>query len=400
MTWDGFQYPAPCFELSNFLFHGSQKNIAEERERDAEQPVLHSLKQEKATAELPTTPRRRLVELDALRGVAAILVVLYHYLTRYDELLGHSTQFPYSFSWGWVGVEIFFVLSGFVIYMSLDRNTTCTDFVASRMIRLYPTYWVGIILTTTVIMFIGLPSWNVSTLAIVANFSMLHSFALLPSVDGAYWSLSEELKFYALMVFFKLIGQIGKPLRICVVWLLVAGLFGFGMKVVDEGVFNNIFKAGYILCSAKYCFWFISGIAFYGIWKDKSNVQYYLILALNWIYYGLAFGNGAIPLAMIVLSIFAAVIFLRPAFMSSRVLLFLGAISYPLYLIHQNIGYCIIKSSYELGFSGYVGVVVAIAVAILLGWLIHRFVELPSGKFLRSVYRSWKEKKLVEATVG
>lgn len=54
----------------------------------------------------------RILELDALRGLAALAVVLFHYTTRYDQLFGYSEPLAVNVSWGHYGVDLFFMISG------------------------------------------------------------------------------------------------------------------------------------------------------------------------------------------------------------------------------------------------------------------------------------------------
>lgn len=106
----------------------------------------------------------RLLELDALRGLAALAVVLYHYFYRYNELYGHHGNFAVDWTYfGKLGVELFFMVSGFVIFMSLNRVNRPVDFLVSRFSRLYPTYWCALILTFTVVSIWGLPGREIST---------------------------------------------------------------------------------------------------------------------------------------------------------------------------------------------------------------------------------------------
>jgi len=88
-----------------------------------------------------SSPGPRLAQLDALRGVAALLVVGFHYTTRFDQLYGHAGEPLLSLPWGHYGVNLFFMISGFVIFMTLERTQRATDFVVSRFSRLYPAYW-------------------------------------------------------------------------------------------------------------------------------------------------------------------------------------------------------------------------------------------------------------------
>lgn len=107
------------------------------------------------------TPERgstgRLHEIDALRGVAAMAVALFHYTTRLTELYGARSGADVSFGHGHYGVNLFFVISGFVIFTTLEKMSRPMDFVVSRFSRLFPVYWAAIFLTLSITHALGLP---------------------------------------------------------------------------------------------------------------------------------------------------------------------------------------------------------------------------------------------------
>lgn len=92
----------------------------------------------------------RLAEVDALRGIAAMSVVLFHYTTRFTELFAPPYSPTISFQNGHYGVNLFFIISGFVIFMTLERTSKPMDFVISRFSRLFPAYWFAIFLTYSI----------------------------------------------------------------------------------------------------------------------------------------------------------------------------------------------------------------------------------------------------------
>lgn len=94
----------------------------------------------------------RFLELDVFRGIAALGVVLFHYTSQYSTLFQHSPEMNFYFSLGRHGVELFFIMSGFVILITLERTKSSLDFIVKRFARLYPAYWVAIALTFTVVM--------------------------------------------------------------------------------------------------------------------------------------------------------------------------------------------------------------------------------------------------------
>src|SRR6218665_1067637 len=141
----------------------------------------------------------RLLEIDALRGIAAMAVVLFHYTTRLRELYPTTPETLFSVPWGHHGVNLFFILSGFVIFMTLERASRPMDFVVSRFSRLYPAYWFSVALTFAVVAWLGLEGKSVSPGAAIGNLLMFHSLFHIPHVDGVYWTLEVELLFYCRM---------------------------------------------------------------------------------------------------------------------------------------------------------------------------------------------------------
>jgi peptidoglycan/LPS O-acetylase OafA/YrhL len=87
---------------------------------------------------------RRVVELDVFRGVAALWVAMFHLTLRYDEAFLHQPAPLKPLLDGTYGVELFFMISGFVILMTLQRSRSWVDFAVHRFARLYPAYWLSV----------------------------------------------------------------------------------------------------------------------------------------------------------------------------------------------------------------------------------------------------------------
>lgn len=118
---------------------------------------------------------KRLFELDALRGIAALGVVLFHYMVAFADNYSHASEiFPLFryFRYGKHGVELFFLISGFVILMSLEKTKNGPDFVVGRFARLYPTYWTAVVLSFTVVTIAELPDLHIDWKDAVINLTM------------------------------------------------------------------------------------------------------------------------------------------------------------------------------------------------------------------------------------
>ncbi len=165
---------------------------------------------------------KRILELDVLRGLAALAVVLFHYTTKYNELYGHDAALTLRCPNGIAGVFLFFIISGFVIFMTLERTKGTADFLVSRFSRLYPVFWASVVLTYVVVAVFGLPGAEVRPRDAALNLAMFHEWAGIPSVDGVYWTLAVELKFYLLMFAIFFAGLLRRAEAFVAVWLGLA----------------------------------------------------------------------------------------------------------------------------------------------------------------------------------
>lgn len=133
--------------------------------------------------------------IDMLRFAAALLVTGFH-LTWRDPAVADAM-------WsGWAGVQVFFVVSGFVIANSAN-NATPIAFIRSRLLRLYPAAWVCSILCLAVLLLMPEPDANLAR-------RFVASFALAPDgpyIASAYWTLPVEIAFYAAVFLLLLSGH-------------------------------------------------------------------------------------------------------------------------------------------------------------------------------------------------
>ena len=120
----------------------------------------------------------RILELDVLRGLAALGVVLFHYTVVYPLSYNPYESTLFKFPLGYYGLHLFFMISGFVIFMTLERTAHSLDFIVSRFSRLFPCYWAAVILTFLILknfsLYLNLcPLLDVEFKNALINFSML-----------------------------------------------------------------------------------------------------------------------------------------------------------------------------------------------------------------------------------
>lgn len=321
--------------------------------------------------------------LNYIRGVGAILIMLYHYTTRYfDSLYNMGAESSHvGVWWGCWAVSVFFILSGFLTVANVNDTLTPKKFAVKRVTRLYPSYWVAIILTTIVTYALNFP-FKTDLVSTIFNFTMLQGFVGIPSVDGAYWTLRCELWFYVIITLTLFLKKRNYTI-LSTIWLVLIilqdGLFA---ALGIDGALDTIAK---LILLSDWASAFIIGMSFCAIYKNKKDYLAYINLLLCF-----AIEYTQRPLNRFIFTIFiAALIYIlivkRIKFKYDGILNFFASISFPLYLVHQKIGYTIINKMEKIAGNGTpFGVVIAIVVSIALAYLIHKFVEIPASKRLQT----------------
>ncbi|MEO8155931.1 MAG: acyltransferase [Rhizobacter sp.] len=344
------------------------------------------------TAALPVTgshagSSHRLGGVDALRGLAAVLVVLFHFTSRYDQKFGHLTEPAFSVPWGNLGVNLFFMVSGFVIFMTLDRVSRPMDFVVSRFSRLYPAYWVAAALTFLVLTVFPELGRIVSLRQALSNGLMFEGLFGVAPIDGAYWTLEVELLFYWGM--FILANSVGldRPWRWLGVWLGVSLVYGVAGRA---GISFPYVVTNFLIL--PYFPYFALGMLLYLRFKG-APFRWQVEGALG----ALALLDIALidPLLRLVFAVgfvasFYVFVFV-PRVASSRTVALmarLGAISYPLYLLHENIGWTVIHHLEARGVGTNVAISLAFAMALAAATALHFAVELPAMNAIRRWYKA------------
>jgi peptidoglycan/LPS O-acetylase OafA/YrhL len=173
--------------------------------------------------------QNRLDYLDSIRGLAALLVVIHHTFEAF--LIQNGDAYPMlhhlfeTINLGRLGVVVFFITSGFVIPWSLKPETphALKNFAIKRFFRLYPAYWLSIIVASIIGLGFGV---NVESIGqILMNFTMIHKFLGVESVIGAYWTLHIELIFYvicAVLFFFGVLKSNKSLILMTVLFSLLA----------------------------------------------------------------------------------------------------------------------------------------------------------------------------------
>ena len=139
----------------------------------------------------------RIKELDALRGIAALFVVFFHYsMGKPEANLG--------FKLGVTGVDLFFIISGFVIFLSIQKVSSGLEFVVNRFSRLYPTYWACVTFTFILILINSKSlseAFDAQIIQYIGNMTMFQFYLKIGNLDGPYWTMIIEMIFYIFILF-------------------------------------------------------------------------------------------------------------------------------------------------------------------------------------------------------
>lgn len=352
----------------------------------------------------PARPRLR--ALDGLRLVAALMVAAYHYGGRGGDVTtawGSSPkdQFPTLheyFSYGCLGVQVFFVISGFVICMS-GWGRPLRSFFASRASRLLPAYWAAVLLVTAVFALPVVVYEAVSPSDALVNLTMLQQPLGADLVLGVCWTLWVEIRFYALFALLVVAPGASRQrvILFCAVWTMAAAI----AEGADEPLLD-------LVLMPEYAPFFIGGIGLYLVHRDRTDAYAWGIVGVSWLIgqrYAVqdlwhapsadAFSNRTSFGIMLVVTLgFVAVAAIALGWLDRvnwRWLTVAGALTYPFYLVHEHLGWVVIHGLHRgLGIGSAATFALTVAAMLLLAWLLNRYVE----KTLTPVLRTRLSKRL------
>ncbi len=347
---------------------------------------------------------KRIATLDGFRAIAILMVVLYHYFSRWTLPLNETNLYPYGsvlsdfplFKFGHLGVQMFFVISGFVISMTLENSKSIGDFAIKRFARLWPAMFLCSFITYLTLEFIPVKFFSVSLQNLIPSLvftdpELLRKITNIKDfawMDGSYWSLFVEVRFYiwALLLF-----SINKP------GFLSTFLIFINATLIIRGLDNVLFESANkdivkLMFFPRFLPWFAGGIGFYYLFKDKNNRLAHFMIAESLI---LIISSAhhekimEIPFYLGIYGIFYIFIY-RPnwlSFLSCKPLAEIGAASYSLYLLHQNIGVTLISYIADYGnihtLPQAIGIgFMMIIFMIILSLLVFKFWEVPAKRFI------------------
>jgi peptidoglycan/LPS O-acetylase OafA/YrhL len=356
-------------------------------------------------------PASRLAVLDGFRAVAIMLVVGFHYGVRWaPPWTRDASWLPYGemFTGVWLlkygrsHACFFFILSGFVILLTLERCAGVADFWRKRLARLWPGLIVCASLTTLALLVWGPRQWLKDPVSFVLSVLMIDPAVLqqhfpdtkLGWIDGAYWTLAVEARFYILVsALFLLPGRAFLP-----AWLgLQAASFALAWPLLHA---QRDAKPVYELLLPIYLPYFTLGICLFEIYRSKrwsglpalGALAAAAMIAVNALWWTRfphedPLGRFAVNAGWIALFLLfvADSPLLRP--LAFKPLAQLGEASYALFLLHEAAGMALTFALAGLGFPPLLNLAAVVAVMIAASLAIYHLIEQPARLSLLNAFK-------------
>lgn len=355
---------------------------------------------------------RRDETIDVMRAASIIVVVLFHYTSRIPEnVMGlPDVEITDFFSFGWIGVYCFFIISGYCIIGSAQRSTSGLNFFIKRISRIYPPFIIISSFVFICMQFLYVPSFDygewsfrddpVGILDYVATTFFMARDLGFEWVDGAYWTLLVEMKYYFILSLFLIAFQFRSAIKYLVVFAYVVNSIWLLSVLLESELLELVSRNVFV---APYWAFFILGMHGKDIRDgDKSRmiiVHYIMFSALSLINLSLISMGKPNPTESVGITVLFYILFL--AWFNGYILtglyglrlpdsgklvgLFIGALarvgkkSFIWYLIHQNLGIALLYILFGV-MNHWLAIFLVIALGVVasegLSWLVeHRFRE-------------------------
>jgi peptidoglycan/LPS O-acetylase OafA/YrhL len=342
--------------------------------------------------------RNTIYSIQVLRGVAAVLVVLFH-ATQFFTSLYQIAPFWGFFLFGFSGVDIFFVLSGFIIFMihfpDIGKPQRYLSYIIKRFIRIYPIYWITLAILSCWLLFTD----SISIQDVYENISLLYSPKIW--VNPVCWTMTFEVLFYIIFSFLILNRILGSVLIFCWMIIVVAPnlfdlKFSFFLFILVFHKYTILFmiglivsytvmqlrqfspmirnKLGNIACLCGFIAFSVT--SFYCVKYSIPSDELIILL-------GYGFASGCFMICALS-DTFEAF------FRKQNLLKSLGDASYSIYLLHYIflsvvVSYLKLHTSMSEAFTVTLAFVAVCVLTVIVGWLFYMTVEHPLLKFIRTL---------------
>lgn len=322
---------------------------------------------------------KRSVTLDVMRGLAAVCIVLFHYTSAYYDKPEYSlsivTYNGWEAWWGYAAVATFFMLSGYLASGHIiGKKLSPGRFIVKKARRFYPVFWVSMTVTT-IFLLLFTTDQRIGIVQYIANLTMVSQLFRVPFIDGVYWSMQCELMFCLICALFIFLPSQRALTKALYIWILAAILLSFTLDM-------KAFRLFRIISIGSYCHDFVAGIVIYRLQRasiPRRQAIYLLVLcAVNSVcWHGLLSPATAffIVSALLLLAVARLDKVIPAANPIVKIIIWIAAISYPLYLVHEMIGFITLRHLHLHGITHPLAAAVPIVLSLAIAAAIHHFVE-------------------------
>lgn len=314
------------------------------------------------------------LQIQFLRGIGCLSVLLFHYLYRYNEIyrdINNSSIFIKKL--GVIGVYIFLIIMGYYL-VPKDKNTNPKKYVSSRLSKLYPPYLLCITITYLFSKFLYLGGGReVSLFEYIQNIFLINGFIFTDYVDGAHWYITYVIVFILIMDILLFYNLYNNYLTYYV-WVILSVIANF-----LDSHYNNILTAELsLILGGAYTSYVIIGITLRNIADSKFSIKNNLLI-LFLCSLSILIINGKFSL---IISIILSILIFLCSNRKIKVIeyfipiIFLGDISYVVYLIHQNIGFMLLNNICEKGnINQMLAIILVSSIVIILSLIINSLIN-------------------------
>ncbi|HAO1513936.1 TPA: acyltransferase family protein [Escherichia coli] len=346
-----------------------------------------------------------------LRGVAALFVVLFHLRSIIAGAYAQENLGDILFDYGYFGVDLFFMISGFVIVFSTQNDSSIKSFAIKRFFRIYPIYLIAILISYA----LSINSYTTSDLYKSLFFIQYDYSSIAPfygySMVSAAWTLSYEVVFYFIFTISMLISHKFRAF-VCSVFILT-------LFVINNFIFNNsgdysayasINITGPLesivkITSSQMMIEFVIGMLMCNVFLFiKNNITIKrnfisplqilaLLLSIIMIISPPEYGHGIdkVGIGCFILILSFLSIEITNGMRTYRILMFFANISYSLYLSHLVVYNALNKYMYSIPYisnmHGFSKMSLLLILFITIAWVIHMLIEAPCAKIARIILR-------------
>ncbi|WP_302494343.1 acyltransferase [uncultured Prevotella sp.] len=360
--------------------------------------------------------------LDGLRGVAAILVVWYHVFEGF-QFAGNKPVIDFI-NHGYLAVDFFFMLSGFVIGYAYDdrwgKSLTMSGFFRRRLIRLHPMVMLGALIGAISFLLTSMERWDgTHSTLLLTLIALVCSWLMIPALPGMQRDVRGNGEMFPLngpcwSLFFEYIGNILYALIIrrlstralawltallccALTWFAVTNQSGYGSIGVGWTVDTTNLLGGTLrmLCP------FTIGMLMSRVFKPIKNVRgaFWICTIILLVLFHVPFIDGGTPMSLngifevaCIICIFPIIVWLGASGTttdntSRRICRFLGDISFPLYIVHYPLMYAfymwLMKTRLYTFSETWPIAISTMACSVCIAWLSMRFYDEPIRKWLK-----------------